>query len=95
MQAEHGNAVVHGGCTSHSLEWRSVEVLSISLQAAMEAASANKGPPPGSNGLSGNGHATGLLHPGAAMGPTNGYGNTAGHLHQGGAAPGGVEMARY
>ena len=61
----------------------------------METAHANKGPPP--VGYNGDGHTTGLLHPGAATsgtGATNGYGTT-GHLHQGGAAPGGVEMAQY
>ena len=64
---------------------------------------ASNGAQPFANGVSGDGHTTGLLHPGAAAngaGATNGYGNgysngTTGHLHQGGAAPGGVEMARY
>lgn len=59
---------------------------------------APNGAAPASNGFGSDGHATGLLHPEATASgasATNGYGNTTGHLHQGGVAPGGVEMARY
>ena len=85
--------VVHDVSVSRS---DGIEGCAASSQAAMETTNANKGPPP--IGFNGNGHTTGLLHPGAA---TSGTGAPPTAMARPAtctkavAAPRGVEMARY